>query len=256
MGAFTERPIFTAVIETLLRTRRSTHAGSQETNSSFVLDGRTLPTQRPGGVKRVNVVEHPIAAHALTNLRSRQTAPEQFRTFSRQLLVLLALEASRTLPTRDEAVETGAGTCPGRVLAKPVVLLSLSRHALGLAHELASVIPDLVVGTISLGEGSNGQPFSPRLHLVNAPALSDARVILFAPVVATGLSASVALDLLRRSGASEVTLLSFLVSAIGLERVQGAWPELIVWTAAVDTEWDAKRGPRPGLGDFGERLYG
>jgi uracil phosphoribosyltransferase len=81
-------------------------------------------------------------------------------------------------------------------------------------------------------------------------------VILFDPVVSTGLSACLALNVLRRSGAADIALISFLVSSVGLERLQASQPDLAVWTAAIDIEWDAKRGAIPSLGDFGERLYG
>jgi uracil phosphoribosyltransferase len=66
----------------------------------------------------------------------------------------------------------------------------------------------------------------------------------------------VALNLLRSSNAEDVTLLSFLTSAAGLDRVLRALPGLVVWTAAVDSDWDSKRDSLPSLGNFGERLYG
>jgi uracil phosphoribosyltransferase len=94
------------------------------------------------------------------------------------------------------------------------------------------------------------------LHIANAPALADVRVILFDPVVASGGSVSQALNLLRRCGAIDVSLISFLVSLPGLSRLQSSFPDLTVWTAAIDSELDPKRGPLPGLGNFAERLYG
>jgi uracil phosphoribosyltransferase len=254
--AFLESPTSTAVIAPFSKTRRIKHADSDGTDALPVLDGRVLPAQRPAPARRVNVVEHPIASHALTGLRNRQTAPEQFRAFSNQLLVLLTMESTRTLPAREETVDTMVGPFGGRALGKPVVFLSLSRHGLGLVHNAASFVPGALVGMINLGPAGNSQAPDPRLHLVNAPALGGVRVILFDPVVATGLSATLSLDLLRRSGAVDISLLSFLVSGVGLERVQGASPDLAIWTAAIDTEWDSKRGPLPGLGNFGERLYG
>jgi uracil phosphoribosyltransferase len=238
------------------------------------------PMPNPPAAKKVNVAEHPLAQHALMALRNKHTAPAQFRRISNQLLVLLAIEATRSLPTRDDLVETATGaevtsppwprspnarddaakshstTHTGQVLAKPVVLLSLTRHGLGLAHNLTDLIPDLLVGTISLDRTGDNPGAEPRLHLINAPALGDARVILFDPVVATGASASQALNFLRRSGATDITLISFLVSFQGLSRVQTTLPDLAVWTAGIDNEWDSKRGSLAGLGNFGARLYG
>jgi uracil phosphoribosyltransferase len=204
----------------------------------------------------INVVEHPVAQHALTALRNKETPTKQFRVHSNQLLVLLALEATRTLPTREEAVETPADSHVGCVLDKPVIFLSLTRQGLGLAHTLADFIPGMSFGSITLDHTSSRKHREPRIHLVNAPMLPDARVILFDPVVGAGFSASSALHLIHASGASDISLLSFLISSPGLKRVQAAIPGLTVWTAAIEPELDAKRGPLPGLGNFAERLYG
>jgi uracil phosphoribosyltransferase len=201
----------------------------------------------------INVVEHPVAQHALTALRNKHTPTKQFRVFSNQLLVLLALEATRTLPTREEAVETPAGSHAGSALGKPVIFLSLTRQGLGLAHTLADFIPGMSFGSITLDHSKHREP---RLHLVNAPLLTDARVIIFDPVVGAGFSASSAVHLIHASGAADISLLSFLISSPGLKRIQAAIPGLTVWTAAIEPELDPKRGPLPGLGNFAERLYG
>ena len=214
------------------------------------------PKISPPAVKKVNVTEHPLAQHALMALRNKHTAPAQFRQISNQLLAMLALETTRTVPTRDDMVQTHSTTHTGPVLAKPVVFLSVARHGLGLAHQVAELLPELLVGSISLDRSGDSPGAEPRLHIVNSPALSDARVILFDPVVATGLSASQAINFIRRTGANDITLISFIVSFQGLTRLQTAAPDLTVWTAGIDSEWDSKRGPLPGLGNFAERLFG
>ena len=210
----------------------------------------------PPVAKKINVSEHPFAQHALMALRNKHTEPAQFRQISNQLLVLLALEATRSLPTRDELIETHTTTHTGQVLAKPVIFLSVTRHGLGLAHGVADFFPGMLVGSITLERKGDNPGIEPRLHIVNAPALSDARVILFYPVVATGMSVTLALNFIRRSGANDITLVSFLSSLPGLSRLQTGSPDLSVWTAGIDSEWDSKRGPMPGLGNFAERLYG
>jgi uracil phosphoribosyltransferase len=204
----------------------------------------------------INVVEHPVGQHALTALRNKRTSTKQFRIFSHQLLVLLALEAIRSLPVREEQVETPADSHLGRSMAKPVIFLSLTRESLGLSHILADFIPELSIGSITLDHDRADKHRQPRLHLINAPALMDARVILFDPVIGAGFSAGSALHLIHCSGGSDVSLVSFLISSPGLKRVQAAIPGLTIWTAAIDRELDAKRGPLPGLGNFAERLYG
>lgn len=210
----------------------------------------------PLAANKTHLVEHPLVQHAVSALRSKHTPPAQFRTISNQLLVLLAIEAARSLPTREEAVETPTTIHSGQTLNKLVVFLSVTRHGLGLSHTIADFIPGVLVGAISLERTADSLGVEPRLHVANAPALGDVRVILFDPVVASGGSVSLALNLLRRSGATDISLISFVASLPGLSRVHSAFPDLTVWTAAIDSELDPKRGPLPGLGVFAERMYG
>lgn len=205
--------------------------------------------------KRTHLLAHPLASKALTTLRNRQTSPAQYRQSSSQLLTLLVLEATRTVITREQKVETAQGPHVGHLIARPIVFLSVARHGLGLAHNLAELFPDLTVGVVSLDRNADGTAIEPRLHISNAPALGDSSVILFDPVVASGASAQAASNLVRRSGATDITLVCFVASLPGLSRLQSANPELKVWAGGIDQELDAKRGPVPGIGNFTERLY-
>lgn len=206
--------------------------------------------------KKPAVIEHPVAQHALTMLRNRQTTPQQFRSASNQLLMMLLTEVTRNLPTRIEVPSSGSESALGRVLVKPIVLLATARHGLGLAHRMAEFFPNLLVGALSFESSGGDRIPEARLHLSNAPALGDARVIIFAPIVATGSSSARAINHARRSGATDICLVSFVISSPGLTRVQTGAPELLVWTASIDSKLDARRGPLPGIGDFSERLFG
>jgi len=250
-------PALNPVIAPFAQTRRLTaRSAARETDSSFANNGGALPAQSTGATRNINVVAHPLARFALAGLRDRQTPPGQFRSYCSQLLAVLAIDSTRTLPTREEPTPPSLEFHGAKVLGKPVVFIALSRHGLGLAHQVADFIPNLSVGLISVRRAENARHLEARLHLVNAPALNEARVILFNPVVATGLSTGIALDLLRNSGAEDVVLLSFLTGAAGLDHILKTFPGLTVWTAAIESDWDCRRGPLPGLGDFGERLYG
>jgi len=222
-----------------------------------VVTGAAVPAPVPASaVNRLRVLEHALAQHAMTLLRNRHTPPARFREVCNQLLVMLVIEAVRGLPTREEPVETSGGLHLGQMLAKPVTFFTLDRHSLGLAHCIADFLPNAQVGAITLDRPSEGQGIEPRLQLNRAPLLDTACAILFEPVIASGTSAGLAVDLLRRTGAKEIILVSFLGSLAGLSRLQSSYPDLQLWTAGVDAELDPKRGPVPGLGNFAERLYG
>lgn len=204
---------------------------------------------------RVQIVDHPAAQHALTILCNKDTGQYDLRASSNHLLVLLTLEAMRSLPTRPLKVDAARENWNGLGLAKPVVLLAVSRDGVSLSHNLMDCVPGLLVGSVTLTPAADNNPLRARLHLPSAPALRDCRVLLFDPVVQTGTSAGAALELVRQLGATDVSLLTFTTSAQALLRLQAAFDGLHVWAAHVDETWDPKRAPVSLLGDFGPRLF-
>ncbi len=188
-------------------------------------------------------------------IRDTRTGTRELRQYCNQLLIALVQEATTTIPTREVEILAGKRTCVGRALAKKIILISLSKHSIGLSHTAADFVPELVVGNITID--SSGQPsrLEARLHLANAPALHESRVILFDPVVGAGYSASIALNLLRKSGAVDLSFICFVTSEPGLQRIQAVAPDAAVITAAVDLEYDSKFAPLPGITNLADRLY-
>ncbi len=204
--------------------------------------------------RRPRILSHPIAQHALTALRDRRTRARHVRFYSNQLLNALTLEATASLALHEISVETTSGTQAGKILGKPVIFMSLTRHGLGLAHNVTEIIPGVSIGSITLEKVEGAELPVPRLHLSNAPSLQEARVIVFDPTVTTGKTAALALQLLRKSGAGDLVLASFIMSNQGLDRIMTTIPDLTVITGAIDG-YDQKRGLQPGMGDFAARLY-
>jgi uracil phosphoribosyltransferase len=221
-------------------------------------NGSTLPSAAAAlpSASTVVLAKHPAAQHAFTRLRNRHSSATEIRSASLQLLLQLVVEATRTLPTQTVEVETAAGDLQGQTLARPVVLLAVDRAGLGLAHRMVEYFPDLIVGSIGHDGSNGGQRAGARLHLPNAPALGDARVIVLDPVIATGTTALRAVSLARRAGANDIVLAAFVASATGLELVHATVPHLPVVVAAIDTKSDSRRGPLPGIGNFAARLFG
>jgi uracil phosphoribosyltransferase len=221
-----------------------------------LLSNGTVDESDAAREKTVNVVDHPFAQGAIATLRDKNTPPDRFRSMSNLLLTLLTIEATRDLPTRERPVDAVDGAGSGRTIGKPVLFLSVSHSGLGLIHNLADTIPGILVGSISIERTGGSGALEPRLHFAGAPSLDDAHVILFQTVVATGRAATVALDLLRRGGAKDPILLTFLISFQGLNRIHGAFAGVPIWTGAIDSDWNSARGRMPGFGKFSERMFG
>lgn len=203
---------------------------------------------------RVTVVAHPLASHLLADLRRTDTLPERYRVLARRLSMVLALEATADLPTVTEEVMTPLAPATAQLLGKGVVAVPILRAGLGMLEAVTELLPDVGVGYIGLERDE--ETLQPTEYYSKVPDLTDQRVLLLDPMLATGGSAAFAAELLRQRGASDLTLVSVIAAPEGIERLTTADPDICVVTAAVDERLNEVGYIVPGLGDFGDRLFG
>lgn len=202
----------------------------------------------------LHVLEHPLALHVLTTLREKSTPPAVFRVLCHQLSLLLALEATRDLATKEALVETPLERYTGRVLARPLVVVPILRAGLGMVQPIVDLFPSVSIGYVGLER--DHETALARSYYCKLPPLENTRVLLADPMLATGGSAVKALDVLVENGATEICLLNVVAAPEGVEAVTLAHPRVAIYTAAVDRELNDRKYIMPGLGDFGDRLYG
>jgi uracil phosphoribosyltransferase len=203
----------------------------------------------------LHVLDHPLAAHVLTHLRDKTTKPATFRTLSYQLSLLLAIEATRTLATEAKPIETPLEPMTGRVFtSQPLVVVSILRAGLGMVQPFLDIFPDVSVGYIGL-ERDHTTAVA-RNYYCKLPQVSGRRVVLVDPMLATGGSAVKAIEAVRAQGGADLTLVSIVSSPEGVAEVQRHYPDVAIFTAALDRGLNARKYILPGLGDFGDRLYG
>ncbi|RFC46478.1 MAG: uracil phosphoribosyltransferase [Verrucomicrobia bacterium] len=203
----------------------------------------------------LHVLDHPLAAHVITHLRDKTTKPATFRTLCYQISLLLAVEATRDLATEPKAIETPLEPMTGRVLAhEPLVVVPILRAGLGMVQPFLDIFPDVSVGYIGLER--DHQTAIARSYYCKLPVVTNRRVVLVDPMLATGGSAVKAIDVVRDAGGADITLVSIVSSPEGVAEVQSHYPKLPIFTAALDRGLNAKKYIMPGLGDFGDRLYG
>jgi uracil phosphoribosyltransferase len=202
----------------------------------------------------LRILDHPLALHLVTHLRDKTTKPATFRSLCHHLAVLLALEATRDLATREVAVNTPLEPCIGRVLARPLVVAPLLRAGLGMVEPIVTLFPDVNIGYIGL-ERDHATAMA-RSYYCKLPPLAGARVLLVDPMLATGGSAVQALDVIKQQGGAEICMLNVVASPEGARAVGEAHPDVPVFAGALDRELNDRKYILPGLGDFGDRLYG
>lgn len=202
----------------------------------------------------VTVVEHPLARHLLLTLRDETTPPEQFRHITKRLTTLLIVAATHDYPTRPATVRTPLVTAEGSVLGQPLVAVPILRAGLGMLDAVVELFPQVRVGYLGLERDE--ATFEPSEYYAKLPRLDDAITFVLDPMLATGGSASAALDSVKKAGAGKVRMVSIVSAPEGVNVLQETHPDVDIVTAAVDEELNASAYIVPGLGDFGDRLFG
>jgi uracil phosphoribosyltransferase len=202
----------------------------------------------------LRLLQHPLAEHILTHLRDRTTKPVLFRNLSYQLSLMLALEATRDLETVEKNIETPLAPHTGRVLARPLVVVPILRAGLGMLQPFQDIFPDTSVGYIGLER--DHETAKARSYYCKLPPVADTRTIVVDPMLATGGSAAHALQLVKDHGATDVCLVCILGSPEGVETITRSHPDVSIILGVLDESLNAKKYIVPGLGDFGDRLYG
>lgn len=200
------------------------------------------------------MVDHPLAAHLLTELRDATTEPERFRHVSRRLATVIVLEATRRLGTRSHQVRTPLTTTEGTRLDRPVVAVPILRAGLGLLETVTDLLPDVRVGYAGLERDE--ETLQPTSYYLKVPELRDTSVLLLDPMLATGGSAAFAAGLLKEHGATDIQLVCVVAAPEGVKRLTSEHPDVRVVTAALDDGLNDVGYIVPGLGDFGDRLFG
>ena len=201
------------------------------------------------------LVPHPLVHDALATLRDSSTPPELFRRVAVRISLLLAAEATHDVPSMTTTVDTPIGRAPARRLAADVVVVPVLRAGLGMLDAILELIPSARVGHIGL-QRDEMTAVASRYYSKLPADLSRSVVLMIDPMLATGGSAVAALDLLRQAGARDVRMICIVAAPEGIAEVERHHPDVTIFTPVVDQGLNSQKFIVPGLGDFGDRLYG
>ena len=203
----------------------------------------------------VQIVTHPLVQDALVTLRDHRTTADHFRRAATRISVLLAAEALRHLPTRAVSVDTPLGPADGRQVGVDVVVVPVLRAGLGMLDAVLELVPGARVGHIGL-QRDEITAVASQYYSKLPSRLDSSYVVMIDPMLATGGSAVAALDLLARAGAQAVRIVCIVAAPEGVALVERRHPAVEIYTPVVDRSLNQQKFIVPGLGDFGDRLYG
>ena len=207
-------------------------------------------------MENVHVLDHPLLRHKLSILRDENTGVKDFREVVSEIATLMCYEATRDLPLETVEIKTPVATAEFQVLAgKKLAIVPILRAGLGMVDGILTLIPSAKVGHIGLYR--DPKTLEPVEYYCKMPSdISERDVIILDPMLATGGSATAAIQFMKNYGCKHIKLMNIIAAPEGVERVHKDHPDVEIYCAAVDEKLNDHGYIVPGLGDAGDRIFG
>ena len=203
----------------------------------------------------LKLINHPLITHKLSLIRRKETGTRDFRQNISEIAGLMAYEITRDLPVREVVIDTPLSSCITAELSREIILVPVLRAGLGMVDGITALITTARVGPIGLVR--DHETLAPTEYYAKFPAdISEAVVMVLDPMLATGGSASAAIEAVKNRGAVTIRLVCIVGVPEGVARVERDHPDVDIYLAALDSHLSENGYIVPGLGDAGDRLFG
>lgn len=200
-------------------------------------------------------VRHPCVQHKLAIIRDSETGHKRFRELATEITQFLCYEALKNVRTREVSVTTPVAEATCRKIDTDIVVVPILRAGVGMLDGILDLLPTARVGFVGLyRDEETATPIS--YYDRFPPQTKGGTCIIIDPMLATGGSTNAAVDLLKRHGATDIVVICIVTCPEGLAAVEAAHPDVVVYTASVDSHLNERKYIVPGLGDAGDRLFG
>ena len=205
---------------------------------------------------KVNILDHPLIQHKLTQIRQKDTSTTQFRQMINEIGGLMVYEITRDLPLEQIEIETPVAKTKANVIAgKKMVVVPILRAGLGMVDGILQMIPSARIGHIGIFRDE--ETLQPVEYFAKFPDELDQRdIFIVDPMLATGGSAIAAINSIKQRGAKNIKLVCLVGAPEGVKAINDAHPDVTVYLASLDEKLNEKGYIVPGLGDAGDRIFG
>ena len=207
-------------------------------------------------MEKVHILDHPLLQHKLSILRDEQTGSKEFREVVSEIATLMCYEATRDLPMEEVEIKTPLGVGKFKSLAgKKLAIVPVLRAGLGMVDGILTLIPSAKVGHIGLYRDPD--TLEPVEYYCKMPTdIAERDVIILDPMLATGGSASAAIQFIKNYDVKHIKLMNIIAAPEGVERIRKDHPDVEIYCAALDEKLNEHGYIVPGLGDAGDRIFG
>ena len=207
-------------------------------------------------MEKVHILDHPLLQHKLSILRDENTGVKDFREVVSEIATLMCYEATRDLPLEEVEIKTPITTAKFKMIAgKKLAIVPVLRAGLGMVDGILTLIPSVKVGHIGLYRDPD--TLEPVEYYCKMPTdIAERDVIILDPMLATGGSASAAIQFIKNYDVKHIKLMNIIAAPEGVERVRKDHPDVEIYCAALDEKLNDHGYIVPGLGDAGDRIFG
>lgn len=207
-------------------------------------------------MSKVTVFDHPLIQHKLSIMREKDTSVKEFRELVSEIAQLMCYEVTRDLPLEEIEIETPVAKAKvKRISGKKLAVVPILRAGLGMVDGMLTMVPNAKVGHIGLYR--DPATLEPVKYYCKMPTdIADRDVIIVDPMLATGGSATAAINFIKEFGCKHIKLMCIIGAPEGVKRVQRDHPDVDIFIAALDEKLNEHGYIVPGLGDAGDRIFG
>ena len=207
-------------------------------------------------MEKVHILDHPLLQHKLSILRDENTGVKDFREVVSEIATLMCYEATRDLPLEEVEIKTPITTAKFKTIAgKKLAIVPVLRAGLGMVDGILTLIPSAKVGHIGLYRDPD--TLEPVEYYCKMPNdIAEREVIILDPMLATGGSASAAIQFIKNYEVKNIKLMNIIAAPEGIQWVHHDHPDVDIYCAALDEKLNDHGYIVPGLGDAGDRIFG
>jgi uracil phosphoribosyltransferase len=207
-------------------------------------------------MSKLFVMEHPLIQHKVSLMRDKSTNNKDFRELLEEISLLMAYEVTRDMPLQEVEIETPICRTKAKVLSGRMIgVVPILRAGLGMVNAILNLVPMAKVGHI--GCYRDPVTMQPVEYYCKLPVdVEEREVILVDPMLATGGSANMAIDFIKKRGVKNIKFMCLIAAPEGVKSLQEKHPDVDIYTASLDERLNEHMYIVPGLGDAGDRLFG
>lgn len=204
----------------------------------------------------VMIFDHPLIQHKISLMRDKNTSTKEFRELASEIAMLMGFEVTRDLPLTEVEIETPVALAKTKVLAgKTLAIIPILRAGLGMVDGMLRLLPMAKVGHIGLYR--DPETLQAVEYYCKLPEdCADREVVLMDPMLATGVSAIDAINLIKERGIRNLRFMCLIAAPEGVKALHESHPDVPIFCASLDEKLNDHAYIVPGLGDAGDRLFG